>query len=148
MRKILIPLALVFAAASPPTLAGDGQRHHDRHGSRVEFMVDHLLDDVDATESQRSQIEAIQAKYESQIQALHKDIHETHRSESALDPMASSYLAEAGALIDKRSQLSAQAGKVNAQMKQEIAAVLTQEQRTKMREKEGKMRKRHRFMHG
>jgi periplasmic protein CpxP/Spy len=147
MRKTLIPLALAVAAASPLTLAGDGHRHQDRHGSRVEFMVDHLLDDVDATEAQRSQIEAIQAKYESQIRALHQDIHEARRSESALDPMSSSYLADAGALIDRRSQLSAQSGKVNAQMKQEIAAVLTDEQRAKMREKEGKMRKRHRFMH-
>lgn len=145
MRKTLIPILLGIAAASPLVMAGDG---HGRHGMRVEFMIDHMIDDVDATESQRTQIDAIQAKYESQLKSLHDDIRASHRSESDLDPMSSSYLAQAGTLIDQRAQLQAQASKLNVQMKQEIASVLTVEQRATMREKEAKMRKRHRRFHG
>src|SRR5262245_3865964 len=80
MHKTLIPLALLAAAAAPFAIAsaGDDGDGPGRHG-RAEFMIDHLLDTVDATDAQRTQIDAIKDKYEDQFKALHKQIHENHR---------------------------------------------------------------------
>jgi len=80
MRKPFLPILLAVAVAGPWAIAakahgdGDGPR-----GPRMEFMLDHLLDTVNATDAQRTQIEAIADKYKPQMKALHDQMHALHK---------------------------------------------------------------------
>lgn len=128
--KSLAPMMLAFAAASPFAIAHAGEAGAPMRG---QMMLDHLLDTVDATDAQRTQIQAIHAKYAPQLKDLHQQIHQTHKSELALDTTSSGYLDQASALIDQRTALMAKAEKLHAQMHQEIGAILTSDQRAKLK---------------
>ena len=147
MRKTLIPLMLTLAAAAPFAIAAADDSPADGPGAHMEKMLDHLLDTVDATDDQRTQIHAIEAKYRPQMTDLHQQIHDSHRGEMALDPMSSSYLDHSSTLIDQRSQLMAKAEKLHAQMKQEIAGVLNDAQRQKLRAEEANFHGHKHFFH-
>jgi Spy/CpxP family protein refolding chaperone len=137
---------LILAAAAPLAIA---QAHGDEEGPpRGELMLQHMLDTVDATDAQRTQIEAIEAKYRPQLKDLHEQIHQTHRSELALDTTSSGYLDQASSLIDQRTALMAKAEKLHAQMRQEMEAVLTIDQRAKLKAEATSFHQRmHHFMH-
>ena len=128
MRKTLVPLMLMLAVSAPLAIASA----HEGGPPSGEMMIDHMLDTVDATDAQRTQIEAIHAKYAPQIKDLHQQIHQSHRSELSLDTAASNYLAQANALVDQRIALMAKAEKMHAQMRQEMGAVLNPDQRAKL----------------
>ncbi|HZP13208.1 MAG TPA: Spy/CpxP family protein refolding chaperone [Nevskiaceae bacterium] len=128
--KTLAPMMLGLAAAAPFAIAHAGDFGGMPHGK---MMLDHMLDTVDATDAQRTQIEAIHAKYAPQMKDLHQQIKQTHESEMALDTTSSGYLDQASSLIDQRTALMAKAEKLHAQLRQEVAAVLTSDQRAKLK---------------
>jgi Spy/CpxP family protein refolding chaperone len=110
MRKTLLPLALALAMAGSWAVASAKDDHDGPRGPRMEIMLDHLLDDVDATDAQRTQIEAIADKYKPQMKSLHEQLHALHK-----------------------------------QMHDEMAGVLTEEQRQKLGDHEEEfMIRRHR----
>ena len=132
MRKHLAPLMFVVAAAAPLAIAhahggGDFGPHHG------DMMLQHMLDTVDATDAQRTQIEAIEARYRPQMKSLRQQIHENHATEMGLDTSASGYLDQANTLIDQRTALTSKAEKLHAQIRQEIEGVLSTDQRAKLR---------------
>ena len=128
--KTLAPMMLALGAASPFAIAHAGDFGGPPHGL---MLLDHLLDTVDATDAQRTQIQAIHAKYAPQMKDLHQQIRQTHESEMALDTTSSGYLDQASSLIDQRSALMAKAEKLHAQMRQEVGAILTADQRAKLK---------------
>jgi Spy/CpxP family protein refolding chaperone len=136
---------LAIAASTPfaQALANDTPAGPRARGA---MLIEHLLDTVDATDAQRTQIEAIEAKYHPQLKDLHQQIHQNHRSEMDLDTTSSNYLAQASSLIDQRVALMAQAEKLHAQMRQEMSAVLTDDQRKKLHAEMASFHQRHHFL--
>jgi Spy/CpxP family protein refolding chaperone len=123
---------MLMAAASAPFAIAHA--HDDAGGPpRGEMRLDHMLDTVDATDAQRTQIKSIETKYHPQMKDLHEQIHQMHSSEMALDTTSSGYLDQASGLIDQRTALMAKAEKLHAQMRKEVEGVLTTDQRSKLK---------------
>ena len=138
MRRAPIALLLATLASAAtvnanadatPSAQHTHWRHHDGEG-----RLQRMLDTVGATDAQRTQITAIAASYKPQLKDLHHQLRANRRSFQDLDPMTSSYSNQAFALADQRGQIVANVAKTRAQMRQEIAGVLTDAQRATLRQ--------------
>ncbi len=78
MRKTLIPLMLTLAAATPWALATANDDNSGHHRHRGEHRMEHLLKTVEPTDAQRTQIEAIEARYQPQLKSLHEQMRQLH----------------------------------------------------------------------
>ena len=148
MRKTLIPLALAAAASLASfagTAAAAGAEASSTHWHHGEGRLEHLLDTVNASDAQRTQIKAIHEKYEPQMHDLHQQLHDIHRQAEALDPTSSSYLSQADAYADKAGPIVAQIGKVKARLHHEIAGVLSADQLAKLKEAKANWLEEHHF---
>ncbi len=128
MKKLFLALTTTALLASAgATLAagpghGPGQMHRGAHMGR-------MLDSINATDAQREQIKAIMQSNKEQAKADWKQIAATRRALHELDPMASSYSSEVARLADELAQATRQATIDKANIRAQVAAVLTSEQR-------------------
>jgi periplasmic protein CpxP/Spy len=96
--------------------------------------MQHMLDEVKATDAQRTQIRAITDKAQADLKALHEQGRGLH--EQGLKLWAAPKL-DAGAAEKLRQQMQAQHDQVSKRMMQamlDVGAVLTPEQRAKVAE--------------
>lgn len=138
MRKPPIMLLLATLASTvavnanadtAPTAQHTRWHHHDG-----EARLQRMLDIAGATDAQRTQITAIAANYKPQLKALHQQLRANRRSVADLDAAAPSYASQVATLADQRGQIVANQVKLRAQLRHEIAGVLTDDQRAKVRQ--------------
>lgn len=134
MRKapIIVVLAALACAGAANAHAGVQHvhwRHHDA-GQRLQRM----LDTAGATDAQRTQITAIAANYKPRLRELHQQLRANRRGVADLDAASASYASQVATLADQRGQIVVNQVKLRAQLRHEIAGVLTDDQRAALRQ--------------
>lgn len=139
LKTLVLAVGLVLGAASPAVFAERGQGHAGMGGGAFggeRIMA--LLDDVNATDAQRQQIEAIFKTAQTDLQPLRQQGMQLHRQ------MVQAFAApnvDANAVEALRKQQTAHHEQVSQRMSRamvEAARVLTPEQRAQWAEKMGK----------
>ncbi|CAM3889862.1 Spy/CpxP family protein refolding chaperone [Roseateles saccharophilus] len=137
LRVATVALALAAGGAAVQAQPGPGPDHHGGPGMMMApgmfgGHMEHVLDLVNATDAQRSQIEAI-------FKAAHQDLAGQRDSGRQLhEQMAALFTApniDAAAIESVRAQMSAQHDAASKRMSQagiDAARVLTPEQRAKI----------------
>ena len=138
MRKApLILLLATLASAGAVNASADAApsaQHTRWHHPDGERRLQRMLDIVGATDSQRTQITAIAANYKPRLKGLHQQLRANRRSVADLDAAAPSYASQVATLADQGGQIVANEVKVRAQLRHEIAGVLTDAQRATLRQ--------------
>lgn len=132
-RKIILPLAGIIALIGMSTAATAYDGNHDKgmkdskHGNPIERMRDQL----NLTDEQADKIKAIfKAKREGKKEHR-KEHQEMRKAMINLDPASPSYDRQVEQLAQKRADAMVLEIKEKAQMRKEIHAILTPEQRVK-----------------
>jgi len=124
----LVALLALPAAASPPP-PPRAPAPPAPEGPRLEMM----LEAVDATDAQRARIEAIQADFEDRMNALHERMGDLYEQmEGFRDAGAPVDIAALRPVAEALGDLTAEGIILGAQMRSDIAMVLTEEQRAKL----------------
>lgn len=126
MKKLILALTTTALLASAGATFAAGQGHgHAHRGAHMSRM----LDSINATDAQREQIKSILQANKDQAKADWKQIAATRRALHELDPTASNYNSEVARLADELAQATRQATIDKANIRAQVAAVLTAEQR-------------------
>lgn len=135
-----IPALAICGAFATTALARGGE--HGLGGApneqKVErFMqrrLERMMDHVNATPAQETQIKAVFAKHKDKIKALHQDKRQLHEASRAV---LTAPTIDAAAIEGVRTKMVAQADKASrvfAEMALQVGQILTQEQRQQMAE--------------
>lgn len=137
MKKSLMTIlaaALVIGSASAYAWGG---KHHD-HGMYNLDMMEHVLD---LTEAQKQELAAFKQEARQQRKAQFKERGKVMLMD--LDPAAADYQAQVQALAEKNAQLAKERTLQHAAFHAKVHAVLTPEQRVKLKEVMEDMRAKH-----
>ncbi|MBH9553762.1 Spy/CpxP family protein refolding chaperone [Inhella gelatinilytica] len=148
LKSLVLAVGLVLSAASPAVFAQRGEGHPGMGGPGFGGMrIMAVLDDVNATEAQRQQIEAIFKAARTDLKPLHQQGQQLHRQ--LLQAFAAPNV-DANAVEALRKQQAAHHEQVSQRMSRamvEAARILTPEQRAQWADKMGKrmerMQRRH-----
>ncbi len=132
-RKIILPLAGIFALVGMSTLAmaeGGNRDKGMRDGKRGDH-IERMRDQLNLSDEQAEKIEALfKAKREEKEE--HRQEHrEMHQAMMNLDPSSSTYDQQVEQLAEKQATAMVREIKERARMRKEIHAILTPEQREK-----------------
>ena len=134
MKKLFIGLTtLALTAFSLSATAYPGHQDNDRQGRRAQ-MMEKMLDKVGISDEQKTQIKSIRESYKPQLQQIRENGKSIREQKKALDPASSNYVASVQALFDQSSANRRQAITLKAQMKNEVANVLTAGQRAELKQ--------------
>lgn len=127
MKKITILLAaLVMVSAAAMAQPRDGVKGKEK----MEMAQHHKKAMIpDLTDEQSEAIKAIKTKGKKQTLPLHNQLGEKRAQMKTLSNADNPDLIQIDALIDEMSALQADLMKIKARQKQEIRALLTEEQR-------------------
>ncbi len=137
---IAVPVLAVIALALPRALAW-GRHHHARPSSpaelteRLEGGIDHVLDELDASDAQRQQANAIAARRAPELFAL---MSQGHALRQKLRQILLADQVDQTALAETRGELDAlleRVTEVGLGGVSEFAQVLTPDQRQKLAER-------------
>ncbi len=122
--------ALVAALFIVFTTAAVAGPFHDRHrmGNPLEKMLDH----IDLTDQQEAEIETIMNKFPRE--KAHKRGFGMIREMALLDPEDPDYLEAAEAKAQKAASMMAEHIMTMAKIRQEVHAILTEQQKQELRE--------------
>lgn len=141
--KGIIPallLAGLLAGPSAAALAGEGPKHGAMHGERAEKMADWL----ELSDSQRAELQQLRATHAPQMKAQGAKMRELRGAERALDPTADGYVTEVRKIAEERARLRVEQAVTRAEHRQQMAGILTEEQRAKL----AKARDKHKMRDG
>ncbi len=150
---VAVASATALSAWAQPMFGGmGGHGHHGGPGmmmgspEQAGRMVDHLLDGLNATDAQRTQIKQIAQAAAVDLKALHESGRALHDKQMQIFTAPT---IDANAAEQVRLQISAQHDQVSKRMQQaflDASQVLTPEQRAKlgqrMKERQAKMQER------
>lgn len=142
MRGVLLGVGVALAGASLTAWAQPGRGHHGHHGHHAGAMmggsprhIERMLDSVNATEAQRSQVRQI-------AEAAAADMKDRHAAGRSLREQQMQLFTQptvdANAVEALRRQMLAEHDQTSQRMTQallDISRVLTPEQRVQMAEK-------------
>lgn len=145
MKKLLTigTLALVSIVTLTGFRGGCGRPDHRDPAQVAAFVTDRLdglLDDIDATPAQRTQIQAIKDRMLQRVQALHATRQATHQTLLAEWSADQVDRAKVHALIDERGAEMKALAHEAADALIEAHDLLTPEQRAKVAKKAERMR--------
>ncbi|MDX2023575.1 MAG: Spy/CpxP family protein refolding chaperone [Deltaproteobacteria bacterium] len=140
--KVGLPALALSGVFATTALAGGGGWGHGKDGAptqeqREKFMekrLSRMLEHLNATPQQETQIKAVFANHKAQMQAMHQERKQLHESMRAL--MTAPNL-DATAVEGVRSKMVAQADKssrVFAEVALQVGQILTQAQRQQLAE--------------
>lgn len=149
-RSLLLAGAVsVVLGAGAVWAAGPGMRalHAHRHGALGHFAVRHVIEELELSAEQSAQIKGILRSYRAEfhgiVERLH-GVHESVRRSTHADVLDEATLrAQVGAAAEPLGDLAV----LHARVRQEIAAVLTPEQRAKAERMHERWRERRHEMH-
>lgn len=128
--------ALVTALALGNTaIAAPGGGHDKR--------MERMLDAVDATATQRAEIDAAMNDLRPRKQALRQQLRDAHRALHEADPTSPGYAALADEQAQVIGQLTADKIRLKSESRSRIAAILTPEQRATLAELRTKKMEKH-----
>lgn len=135
--KLAIPATILAATLSVSVVAADGWGCNEgkRGRGHDDARMEHMFDRLDLTKAQEQQVEAIMDRMrgEQGDKKERKDRrHEAMQEMMKLKPEDADYDAKVKAQADKMAKQMSEHIVKMAQMRKEIRAVLTEEQRTKM----------------
>lgn len=132
MKRIVPAFLLAGLLAGPSTaaLAGDGPKHGAMHGERAEKMADWL----ELSDTQRAELQQLREAHAPQMKAQREKLHELRSAERALDPSADSYVAEVRRIAEERARLQVEHAVTRAEHRQQMAGILSEQQRAKLAE--------------
>jgi Spy/CpxP family protein refolding chaperone len=135
-RFLLGALAVVGLATAGLTLTAFRHSHDPARFDRmITNRLDDLLDDVNATDAQRTQITAIKDKVVADGKALHADHAGTHQQLLALWQADQPDAAKVHAIVDGRADAMKKFADEVADAMIQVHGILTPEQRAKITKK-------------
>lgn len=149
-RRIFLSTLLAGSlAVSTMALAGSGEFcEKGAKGDKTEYMqkrLDRMSEKLGLSDDQKAQMKAVmenKTDFKTQKEALRAEF-------KALDPTAATYEADLKTLAAKKAALVEQSTIERGMKRQQVAGILTAEQRTQMEEMKAKRGKRgHRRGHG
>lgn len=146
MQRRILQLAILALLAASTLQAGPGHRMHHREGSGFDFAEHHLdrmREVLDLSEAQQQQVQAILEANRVRRQAHREEMLARHERLEALLAGDAPDAAEVGSLVIDLHQRRTQLHERNQQVRAEIEALLTAEQRQKI-ELMSEMRAEHR----
>lgn len=135
MKRIIPALLLagLLAGPSATAVASDGPKH----GERAEKMADWL----ELSDTQRAELQQLREAHAPQMKTQREKLHELRGAERALDPTADGYVAEVQKIAEARARLQVEHATTRAEHRQQMAGILTGEQRVKLAEARDKHKK-------
>jgi len=147
MNKLLLSVATIgltsvaLFSSSYANNYGDTYTDESRMEQRKERMqekralrMEKAFDKVGVTDSQRAQIQAIHESYKPQMENLRQQGKQLREDKQNLDATSANYVAQTQAIFDQRSAHKRKIVTLKAQMRHEVANVLTAEQRAELKE--------------
>ena len=136
MKKLLITLAAITAL-----LIGTATVvHADKHRGGAEgkqqqrgMMHEKMLEKINVSDEQKTQIKNIRDSYKPQMQALREAHRSTRDNKQELDAASPNFVAQKQAEHAERSQRQQAGVTLRAQMQHDIALVLTADQRAELK---------------
>ncbi len=136
VKTVLIAATLIGSVAATAAHAGRGcdKEHHGHRGSDSEHRINRLADRLELSAEQRDQVRAIADKSRPALRAVHDKMQENRKSMRALMQQEKVNDSDIRKLADARGKLVAEMTVLRARMKSDIHAVLTPEQRDKLKQ--------------
>ena len=136
VKSVLIAATLIGSVVATTAHAGMGCGH-ERHGQRgmdSDHRINRMADRLELSAEQRDKVRAIADKSRPALRAVHDKMQENRKSMRALMQQEKPADAELRKLADARGKLVAEMTVLRARMKSDIHAVLTPEQRDKLKQ--------------
>lgn len=116
-----------------------------RHGGK---MMKRMIKKLDLTDAQQAQIKTLRESQKEQYKALREERKALRTEMQALDTTSADHQSQVTALADKKAKLDRKSFIQRSEARQQFEAVLTAEQRTKLKELKEKRRNRGGKRHG
>ena len=149
MNKLNVALATVLIStvgfATAPAMAEGGEGgwkkghkgHHGKmhhRGKRGKHMMKRMARKLGLTDEQKAEMKTLREAHREEMKPLREQRKAIRTSLEALDPAAADYDAQITVIADQQANLARQMFILKNKMKQQMSAVLTDEQRAKMKE--------------
>lgn len=144
IKTTLIAATLIGSLAATAAHAGKGcgKDHHGLRGLDSEHRINRLADRLELSTEQRDKVRAIADKSRPAVRAVHDKMRDNRQAMHVLMQQEKPTEAEVRKLADVRGKLVAEMTVLRVRMKSDIHAVLTPEQRDKLKQ-HSEQRRRH-----
>lgn len=123
-----------------------GKRHGGKHqhGKRQggEQMMRFMAKKLDMTDAQKTQIKELRTAQKAKMQPLREQSRTLRQEMMKLDTTSADYSTQVAALADKKANIDRQSFILKSELRQQFNAVLTDEQRAKMKSMQEKRQER------
>ncbi len=141
----LLLSALVFAGLASTAFAAPGFGLGPGGPGNPALMLEHMADHLDLTEEQRYSVENILEAAKPEIEAIREQAKANREAIHALDPADPAYDVQLNNIAVSNGELATTGTLLAVRVRNEVAAVLTEEQVAKLERGKERMKKR---MHG
>lgn len=144
VKTVLIAATLIGSVAATAAHAGkgSGKEHHGQRGFDSEQRINRMADRLELSTEQRDKVRAIADKSRPALRTVHDKMRDNRQAMRVLMQQEKPTEAEVRKLADVRGKLVAEMTVLRARMKSDIHAVLTPEQRDKLKQ-HSEQRRRH-----
>ncbi len=138
-------LAALALTAATSTFAGPGGMFSGGpHGGDPERMLEHMADYLDLDDAQRASVENVIAAARPEIDELRRQLKANREALQALDPGDPAYDVLLGDIALSNGELATQGTFLFTRIRNEVGAILTDEQRDKLERRKARMKERFR----
>lgn len=137
MRKIISTMLIAGLMAAGPALAeeaGEHGKHWQKWAEKLEL-----------SDTQRAELKQLHHAHMPQMREQRQKMRELRATERGLDPTADDFVARSRELAEERARIQVEAATTRAEHRQQMARILTPEQRQQIEQARDKQRKK---MHG
>jgi Spy/CpxP family protein refolding chaperone len=135
-------LAALALAAATSAFAGPGGMFGGPRGGDPERMLEHMADYLDFDQAQRASLENILEAAKPEIQAMREQMRVNRHALETLDPGDPAYEILLSDIAISNGELAAQGTYLFTRIRAEVGAILTDEQREKIKRKKERIRER------
>ncbi|MCK5771130.1 Spy/CpxP family protein refolding chaperone [Algiphilus sp.] len=127
MPRIFSTTLLIAGLMAGGSVLAEGEGKHETHFQK-------WAEKLELSDDQRAELKQLHGEHMPQMRAHHQKMRELRAAERALDPTAKDFIKRSRKLAEERARFQVKAATTRAEHRQQMANILTAEQRQKMAE--------------